>query len=339
MSTPPGEGGEGASSFFERRPFPEDLSLAGLFYPNPRYPYFQPGPRLGLDAGAPAFSPVNAWWLAEAVMLAYLDGAPAASAPGVLEGRLRRAGLEAVGFFHRGDDRASTQGFLAHNDDTAVLVFRGTEPHSLPRFLKDLRTDLDVALVPWPGGGAVHQGFRHALDLVWDLVGDRLRALAATPRRTLWFAGHSLGGALALLAVARFLAENPAVAPARCRVYTFGAPRVGDARFARRFPVRCHRVVNGCYLVTRVPPPWLVGYTHVGTRHFLTRTGNCLEDPPRPILRRERRAGRRAYGPLVRRGWRRGALDTVPARDLADHAPILYVTHLWNHLASRLSHG
>jgi len=99
----------------------------------------------------------------------------------------------------------------------AFVVFRGTAPGDI----KDLATDLNVRPVPWAGGGNVHAGFSTAFSSVLAEIETWLERHAA--RSTLTLAGHSLGAALAALAMSRWQGR---------RLITFGCPRVGDAKFA-----------------------------------------------------------------------------------------------------------
>ena len=73
--------------------------------------------------------------------------------------------------------------------------------------------------------GRVHHGFNLALRRTWRKVGTILDEAQDKP---LFLTGHSMGGALAVLAACR-LAKigRPPVA-----TYTFGTPRVGDPAFA-----------------------------------------------------------------------------------------------------------
>ena len=61
----------------------------------------------------------------------------------------------------------------------------------------------------------------------------------------IWVTGHSLGGALALLASWLFLRKTVPVH----QIYTFGAPMVGNKEvanaFAREYPGQIFRYVNG----------------------------------------------------------------------------------------------
>ena len=198
------------------------------------------------DAAATVFSPVNAWWLAEAALLSYWDS-------GVVRSRLNaQAGLQSECF-----DRRGTQGFVAWNDQAAIVAFRGTQPNQQA----DVWSDCNFVPFRWEKGGNVHEGFAAALDAVWESVAARLRSLQD---RTIWFTGHSLGAAVATLAADRFGTPDG--------VYTLGSPRVGDrdfvAEFNARHSGRSFRYVNDHDVVTHVPPSrW--GFGHVDSeQHF-----------------------------------------------------------------------
>ncbi len=72
--------------------------------------------------------------------------------------------------------------------------------------------------------------------------------------RSLWITGHSLGGALAVLATAKLRFEK---AQPVSGLYTYGQPRVGDFEFCSRFDQGfgdyTFRFVNFQDIVPRVP--------------------------------------------------------------------------------------
>ncbi len=152
-------------------------------------------------------------------------------------------------------------GFVGRNDatQTVIVSFRGTVTP------EDWLQDLDTLAVPFPdipASGLVHQGFNAVYQTIRDSViagVDTAKVNAAS----MWVTGHSLGGALALLAAIDF-AKN-AVPPLVSQLYTFAGPRVGDDTFKSLFdatvPV-CYRVVNRWDIVPQVPPPPL--FIHVG---------------------------------------------------------------------------
>ena len=261
--------------------------------------------------------------------LAYVDAA------------LARAGFGAAVWFRRD----GTDAFLAANAETAVLAFRGTESPriqrlfagaqmpELPRLadgdwrralselvdgatpqlrmlleragesLRDVMTDFDALPETWPMGGRVHRGFAAALRRVWDDVVPALENLTVP----VLYTGHSLGAALAVLAAGL----RPPTA-----VYTFGAPRVGDAAFVASLgetPV--HRYVNCCDLVCRLPPTL---YRPTGTLHYIDAAGRLDGAADSDDRRLEARLAH-----FRRHGRQR---DKVWFRDLADHAAINYLS-------------
>ena len=102
-------------------------------------------------------------------------------------------------------DVDDTQCVVACNGEMILVAFRGTEPDCLADWITDSQMDL----VPGPLGGRVHAGFYEALSHVWRLVDQQVIACDPQCRKPLWVTGHSLGAALATLAVARW-GELPA---------------------------------------------------------------------------------------------------------------------------------
>lgn len=152
-------------------------------------------------------------------------------------------------------------GFVGRNDatQTAIVSFRGTETP------EDWLKDFDALALPFPDiptAGLVHQGF----DAVYQTIRDSVIAgvdAAKVNATSMWITGHSLGGAIAILAAIDF-AKN-AVPPLVSQLYTFAGPRVGDDTFKALFdatvPV-CYRVVNRWDIVPQLPPPPL--FIHTG---------------------------------------------------------------------------
>ena len=156
-------------------------------------------------------------------------------------------------------DVDETQGFVCKRAAEGeppylVLAFRGTE-----KKVSDWLTD--ARCVPAVEGQAkVHTGFLEAFTVKRDAEGRTARQVVeeilGRPEARgadggplpLFITGHSLGGALALLA-AKLVAPDVNGA-----CYTFGAPRVGNYEYFRNVRTPVYRVVNSADLVPRVPP-------------------------------------------------------------------------------------
>jgi len=91
------------------------------------------------------------------------------------------------------------------------------------------------------------------------------------PHYELWFTGHSLGGALAALAMAEVSSGSTAIwnPQRRMRLITFGQPRVGDEDWANAMDSllpesqnRTYRVTHKRDVVPHLPPHNYKNYTH-----------------------------------------------------------------------------
>lgn len=184
-----------------------------------------------------------------------------------LPARIRALGYELVMTL----DRQDTQGFIASRDvDGAtqlVIVFRGTEP------LRGDDLSIDLQCLPRHDRfGKTHSGFAISLDRVWDLVINEIRNFEAFGKTELYFAGHSMGGAMAQIAASRCLREHDVQG-----LTTFGAPPALRPALARLVSQllngRCVRVESGD-LVTMLLRSL---YRSPGHRLYLTRDGRAIE--------------------------------------------------------------
>lgn len=212
------------------------------------------------------------------------------------EGMLRRildnSGFTLVGLIHVDE----TQGFLCKRTVEVerpylVLAFRGTEKN-----VSDWLTDAHC--VPTIEGKAkVHTGFLHAftekrddagktaMEMVKELLsqpaalgqesGDQKAGDQGNPL-PLYITGHSLGGALALLATKLVASDRNGAC------YTFGAPRIGNYEYFRSIKTPVYRIVNSADVVPRVPPgpimivlrgvvramSWLTGFVPAAAQLF-----------------------------------------------------------------------
>jgi hypothetical protein len=301
----------------QKKPIPAPTAQ-NVFPPNLDRDYFDDGLDNPFRPQARVFEPVNAWWLAEASLLAYADEEFARRQFG-------RAGLGEVRFV----SKAGSQCYLAERPDFVIATFRGTQVpkpgatvdrvRGLEETVRDFIVDADFRLVEFQPGRFVHAGFKAALDAIWSEVHPRLQEHARA-RRPIWMTGHSLGAALATLAAER-LGDVQGL-------YVFGSPAVGDRAFADAFRVDAFRIVNDRDIVARVPPQG--DYVPVGTLKFIDGQGRLRDD---------------ARGTESIRGLTREALGSLfrlssPARLAGllgagrelfdDHAPLYYALRSWN---------
>lgn len=180
----------------------------------------------------------------------------------------------------------------------AALVFRGTQVTSGWSW-RDIRTNMELGMAPWETGGQVHEGYAAALRRIWPDVANHLAVLP--PETKLYFAGHSLGGALATVASTLYR-------PGWVETYTFGAPRVGDLAFARRLR-HVHRFVHAGDIAPKYPSTFL-GYRHPGDT--LLVGGEHWHIGRRGRVKWRRRSAR--IIPFTRWGVTRGVMDHSVSR-------------------------
>lgn len=254
------------------------------------------------ESRATAYSLHNAYWLAQAAQFAYQDKL-------TIQPAVADLGLKQFEFLSRKD----TEGYVAANDNIMIVAFRGTEP----AHLRDLLSDAKMHKVRGPLGD-VHRGFLGAFELVkGDLINAIQRLRNKSNPQSLWCTGHSLGGALAVVAAAQLLMDGHRVSG----LYTFGQPRVGDEAFAtecaRRMAGQHFRFVNNNDTVTRVPTR-VFGYAHAGELRYIDTDGQIQTDISFWDQFLERIKGR--VEDLLRPG----------TDGLKDHAMRRYVEHIEN---------
>lgn len=260
----------------------------------------------------------------EAARLAYWPFERDAARRAELQEALRVVGFDQWVPFVAAQTGSQGYGAVRASDGMVLLAFRGTEPDELA----DLAHDLDASMAPWRDTSArVHHGFADAALSLLPQVEAWLHGLG-NQRKRLLVTGHSLGAAIATL-LSTVLKPDELI--------TLGSPRVGDAAFTRlmqQLPTRHTRLVDGCDLVTEVPPNISLGghglsYQHVGPATYIhaDEQGTVQEDvnTDSPEVKRERSQAREHY--LLHNTWRRGH---VLLRELADHAPINYVRAFLN---------
>ncbi|QDV24697.1 lipase family protein [Aureliella helgolandensis] len=210
--------------------------------------------------------------------------------------------IDSVGFEHyEYFDEDGAQAYIFANQFDCVVVCRGTEPNEW----NDIKADVNALAVVAETAGRVHLGFKCEVDDLWP----RLERALKQNEKTLWFAGHSLGGAMATICAGRCkLSEIPANPEA---LFTFGSPRVGDNRYINFVKLAHYRWVNNNDVVCRVPPPWL-GYRHAGREMYFNAFGKLRKYRP------WRRWRDRWYGFFM-------SLKQWKIDHLSDHAITLYI--------------
>jgi len=152
-----------------------------------------------------------------------------------------------------------TQCFVATTQEAVLISFRGTQS------LGDWLANLNI-LTTTRSYGVVHRGFLGAFQVVEDQLS---KVLARQPALPVLLTGHSLGGALALIAAAEWQGRH-----AISQIHTFGQPAVGKGNFPafieRNYAGKYVRFVNDMDIVPMVPP----SYQHAGRLiHFASEGG------------------------------------------------------------------
>jgi pimeloyl-ACP methyl ester carboxylesterase len=154
----------------------------------------------------------------------------------------------------------------------------------------DVVTDLRLQPTSGPTGDLVHSGFLSAWDSMEDSVREFLQG--RNPTR-IHCVGHSMGGAISMLAAAMLAKQHVADVV----VYTFGAPRVGDVMFSKSIteelgPGRILRVVHPADPIAMVPtfPFWHAPFAEEGLvlasgwDQVISFGAHSIEDSYRPAV-------------------------------------------------------
>ncbi len=254
---------------------------------------------------------ITPWVCAEISRLVYAPFERDSAQLQRLSAELETGGFALLHTFN--DTDTSTQAIAVRHSGTGQLViaFRGTEQDGA-----DYATLAQVWQVKWQENARVHTGFCKAFNAIWPKITTALDTPALS---VAIFTGHSLGGALAHLAVSHLQSSL-------AQLITIGSPAVGnDAFVASLSMLTPQRYVNCCDLVTRLPKDWL-GFAPAGAAHYIDRAGQ-LHPPQSPLsaraIEQDQAQARSDYTStyFLQPG-------TVKLRDLADHAPINYVRAL-----------
>jgi pimeloyl-ACP methyl ester carboxylesterase len=163
-------------------------------------------------------------------------------------------------------------------DSEAFVVFRGT----LKTEIQNWRLNLDVDRRD-PG---LHRGFVRAWQLLEPEIKHWLDHLPVRPAEVT-LAGHSLGGAMAVVAAEDLQAQYKIR-----QIITFGSPRLATPEFAGVYAMSAlgavtRRYIHETDIVPRVPPAKL--FRHVGKEYYVTRNGAIAPSAPESTF--DRRVG------------------------------------------------
>jgi len=152
------------------------------------------------------------------------------------------------------------------NDEHVAVSFRGTDED------KDWAMALSYRQIDWHGG-KVHAGFARSVDGMWPRLMAALFDSDFT-NKTLWFTGHSMGGALSMLAAWKLDLEGISAQA----LYTFGSPKVVNQMAADLFAIPHYRFVNNEDGVPNLSwPTFFDDYVHHGTYQFILPSGEIAE--------------------------------------------------------------
>jgi predicted lipase len=169
-----------------------------------------------------------------------------------------------------------TQVLVIEQADGVIIAFRGTS--NVRDFVTDAKFFRALLLQQSNGDRCeVHTGFLSAYESIIADLTAHLREIVVSNRPVI-VTGHSLGGALAILAALELKRHGFNIT----QVYTFGQPRVGNKAFAAMYNAvlkdSTFALVNEGDPVPLLPP-LLNGYRDCGTEIFLRKSGGTLIDP------------------------------------------------------------
>jgi len=176
----------------------------------------------------------------------------------LLEDELQRFGFKLIQTFNvEIPFMVDTQGYLCQMQEEGrkpflVLAFRGTEFDKIADQVSNFYTTPHV--LDAKQKITIHSGFWQAYSAVEADINSALQQqdIAHLP---LYISGHSLGGALAIVAAYRLEQERLISA-----CYTYGSPRVGNFRLGEVIKTPIYRHVHASDLVPRLPPSYLVEF-------------------------------------------------------------------------------
>lgn len=181
-----------------------------------------------------------------------------------------------------------------------ILCYRGTEPAAVASWVGDAEVGSESSRLVLEGNEAVrvHSGFHRNVRASWLSVVEQLRRAldgrsltrpgesVEHPMEALYVAGHSLGGAMALLFALALTGsgDHRAIADTLRAVYTFGQPMAVCTPLpaaAELLGRRLFRHVIPRDLIPALPPVAWGPFTHIG--HEYRYTGGTWQRSETPV--------------------------------------------------------
>jgi len=152
--------------------------------------------------------------------------------------------------------------YIAKDDNNLYLVFRGTKT------IDEWIADADFKLIPYPMGNTNAMSERGFTNLYTSMgIIEALNNLDGFDN--LYVTGHSLGAALAVVAIPDIIKKTKYKNPI---MYSFAGPRVGDQNFKNLYDglnIVSWRVFNTNDVVPKLPPTSR-SYVHVNSGEPIT---------------------------------------------------------------------
>ncbi len=229
----------------------------------------------------------NAYWMARIAAAVYTRKSPKDPFPDEKKilANLKKEDPKFINVY--GYSKNTAQAALVEHSDYFCFAFRGTD--EIKDWLDNVNVFPEKALF-----GEFHRGFWRSLEDVWEplykqynglwkedvsknvLVNGKL--IINKKPRPIFITGHSLGGAMAMIAAARLIHEDRPFTSA----YTFGQPRAMSIMTSRIFNTeakgRIFRFQNNNDIVTRIPAR-MMGYSHAGSFLYISENKKLHNDP------------------------------------------------------------
>ncbi|MEG4167375.1 MULTISPECIES: lipase family protein [unclassified Microcoleus] len=177
------------------------------------------------------------------------------------------------------DSREVYFGFALTSETNNIITLRGTQ--SLYEWITNLSALQDDYDSSDDKRGKIHLGFKFIYDKLSQQIREAARQFDTL--KPCYVTGHSLGGALAVLA-ATDIAVHINGLKDQVQMYSYGGPRIGDpvfASFYNELIPSSYRVVNLADVVPVLPPTHIYDctYQHVGQEwSYLWQKGDIGEN-------------------------------------------------------------